>query len=250
MSPSTPASASSAPRVGLTSFALKIIAIVGMTANHAAYVFYPYLPFEARCIMFAVGGLTFPVMAFLLVEGYRHTSNLRKYAGRLFVFALVSQVPYGLFLAHEGNVLFTLLLGLGALYLYDVMRNRALFWLACTAIAAASAFCNWGVLGIVMIVMIRALPDRRQQAALPALTAVLAAGLPELSAYAATSDLVHVPFALYALAGCTASIPLLLGYNGLRGRPMKYFFYAYYPCHILVLGLAKGILFGDWTLGF
>ena len=55
---------------------------------------------------------------------------------------------------------------------------------------------------------------------------------------------------LYPLLGCTATIPLLLAYNGSRGRPMKWLFYAYYPAHILVLGLAKGLLLNDWTLGF
>ena len=63
-------------------------------------------------------------------------------------------------------------------------------------------------------------------------------------------DLVHLPFMLYAFVGCTGAIPLLLSYNGRRGRPLKYFFYAYYPAHIFVLGLAKGLMFSDWMLGF
>ena len=247
---SGPAGARPVERGGLSSFALKIIAIVGMTLNHAAYIFYPYLPFEAQCIMLAVGGVTFPVMAFLLVEGYRHTSNIRKYARRLLVFALVSEVPYWLFLSHEGNVLFTLLLGLAALYLYDRMERRAAFWLAFAVIVAASALCDWGVLGVVMILMIRAIPDRRQRVVYPILVPVASMGLPRASALMSTLDLVHLPFMLYAVIGCTAAIPLLLSYNGRRGRPLKYFFYAYYPAHILVLGLAKGLLFGDWSLGF
>lgn len=248
--PSEPAGACGAGRDGLSSFTLKIVAIVGMTLNHAAYIFYPYLPFEAQCAMLAVGGVTFPVMAFLLVEGYRYTSNIRKYAGRLFVFALVSEVPYWLFLSHEGNVLFTLLLGLAALYLYDHMEQRAVFWLVFAAIVAASALCDWGVLGVIMILMIRAVHDRRQRVVYPVLVPVASMGLPRLSALMSTLDLVHLPFMLYAFVGCTAAIPLLLSYNGRRGRPLKYFFYAYYPAHILVLGLAKGLLFGDWTLGF
>lgn len=239
-----------AGRAGLSSFALKIVAIVGMTFNHAAYIFYPYLPFEAQCTMLAVGGVTFPVMAFLLVEGYRYTSNIRKYAGRLFVFALVSEIPYWLFLSHEGNVLFTLLLGLAALYLYDHMEQRAAFWLAFAALVAASGLCDWGVLGVIMILMIRAIADRRQRVVYPILVPIASMGLPRASALMSTLDLVHLPFLLYAFVGCTAAVPLLLSYNGRRGRPLKYFFYAYYPAHILVLGLAKGLLLGDWTLGF
>lgn len=246
---SSPTASDPAP-AGLSSFALKIIAIVGMTMNHAAYIFYPYLPFEARCALFAVGGVTFPVMAFLLVEGYRFTSNIRKYAGRLLLFALISEVPYWLFLSHEGNVLFTLLLGLMALYLYDHLEQRAVFWLAFAALVAVSATCDWGILGVIMILMIRALPDRRKRVVYPILLPIAATGLPRLSLLMSTLDLVQVPFMLYAFMGCIAAIPLLLSYNGRRGRPLKYFFYAYYPAHILILGLAKGMVFGDWTLGY
>lgn len=250
MHASTAPAPPSEDRAGLSSFALKVVAIVGMTMNHAAYVFYPYLPLEAQCVMFAVGGVTFPVMAFLLVEGYRYTSNIRKYASRLFLFALISEVPYWLFLAHEGNVLFTLLLGLAVLYLYDRLENRVLFWLAFAAITAVSATCNWGVMGIVMILMVRVVPDQRQRVVYPVLVPVAASGLPRLSELMSTLNLVHLPFALYAFVGCTLAIPLLLAYDGSRGRPLKYFFYAYYPAHILVLGVAKGLLFGDWTLGY
>ena len=129
---------------GVSSFTLKVVAIVGMTFNHACYIFYPYLPAEALLLLFGFGGLTFPIMAFLLVEGYHHTSNIKRYAGRLLAFALVSQVPYGLFLAHNLNVLFTLLIGLGILYLYDTMESRGGFWLAAAALVTAKRACATG----------------------------------------------------------------------------------------------------------
>lgn len=234
---------------GLSSFALKVVAIVGMALNHSAYIFYPYLPTEALCVMFAVGGVTFPVMAYLLVEGYQHTSNVRRYGIRLFVFALISQVPFWLFLAPEGNVLFPLLIGLAALYLYDHMKNRVAFWLVFAALTALSIHCDWGILGPLIIIMMRAIPNRRQRIILPLLLPIVGYGLPALSDFVATLDLVDLPFALYPLIGCTSAIPLLLAYNGSRGRPMKWFFYAFYPAHILILGLAKGLLLNDWTPG-
>ena len=253
---STPSSISAAapsamPRRGVSSFTLKVVAIVGMTFNHFCYVFFPYLPTEALCVLFGFGGLTFPIMAFLLVEGYHHTSNIKRYASRLFVFALVSQVPYGLFLAPTTlNVLFTLLIGLGILYLYDHMEHRAGFWLAAAALTTISALCDWGILGPLMILMMRTIDDRRQRVILPLLVPILGNGLPALSDFLASFDATLLPFVLYPLVGCTATIPLLLAYNGSRGRPMKWLFYAYYPAHILVLGLAKGLLLGDWGLGF
>lgn len=242
--------AAAAQNRGVSSFALKLVAIAGMTFNHGCYIFYPYLPVEALSLLFGLGGVTFPIMAFLLVEGYAHTSNVKRYGLRLLAFAFVAQVPFWLFLAHEGNVLFTLFLCLVALCLHDRMENRALFWLAFAGLTAASALCDWGVLGPIMTLMMRVLPGRRERIVLPILLPVLSSGLPYAMQLFATLDLVNLPFALYGLVGCTLAVPLLLAYNGTRGRSMKWFFYAYYPLHILVLGLAKGLLLNDWTLGY
>lgn len=245
----SPSATTAASRAGLSSFVLKVVAIVGMTANHACYLLFPgALPVEAACVLFTIGGLTFPIMAFLIVEGYRHTSNVRRYALRLFVFALVSQAPYWLILSHNGNVLFTLLLGLITLYLNDRMQNRVAFWAAFLAIVAVSALCDWGVIGVVMIFMMRVLPDRRERVVLPVLLPVLAVGLPALSEFATTGELFALFNALYAFVGCGLTMPLMLAYNGQRGRPMKYFFYAYYPLHIVALGLIKWALLGSLLL--
>ena len=168
-------------------------------------------------MLFGFGGLTFPIMAFLLVEGYRHTSNVARYARRLLVFALVAQVPFGMFLSPGLNVLFTLLVCLGLL-----------------------APC--------MVMVLRVVSDQRRRIAYSALLPIAANGLPALEQLLAMPSLQNLAFALYPLVGCTATIPLLWAYNGGRGRPMKWFFYAYYPAHIAVLGLAKGLLLGDWSI--
>ncbi len=235
---------------GLSSFVLKVVAIVGMTCNHAAYVFAGHLPFVGECVLFAVGGVTFPVMAYLLVEGYRHTSNVKRYALRLAAFAAVSQIPYALYLASNANVLFTLLIGLGLLYLDDHASSRAWYGAGVVAGTLVSLVCDWGFLGIVMIVLFKYLQDQdgRQgraslgAVALPVLVAVVSLSVPALGEVA-LSGLYALPALLYPLVGCSASIPLLAAYNGRRGKPMKWFFYAYYPLHIAVLGIAAQLLF-------
>ena len=251
-SPAAASPAADAPHAGpgITSFTLKVVAILGMTANHFCHVFEAQLPLEAVCVLYGFGGLTFPIMAFLLVEGYRHTSSLRRYAQRLLVFALVSQVPYGLFLGTNLNVLFTLLIGLGLLHLNDSLRNRAAFWLVALALVAVSALCDWGILGPVMIMMMQVLAPRRQRVVYPLLLPILGYGLPALAELVAAPGLALLPEVLYTLVGCSAAIPLLLAYDGRRGRGMKWFFYAYYPAHILALGLLRGLIFGDWTFVF
>ena len=99
------------PMPSVTAFALKVAAIVGMTCNHIANVFGSELPEGAMVALYSLGGLTFPIMAYLLCEGYRHTSSVRRYAERLAVFAVVSQIPYSLLFGATGNVLITLLIG-------------------------------------------------------------------------------------------------------------------------------------------
>lgn len=237
-------------RRGVSAFALKVAAIAGMTACHVGVLARELLPWWAYCLCEALGGLTFPIMAFLVSEGYRHTSNCRRYACRLAVFAVLAQVPYGIFfeplelalgdqvvrLPFTGNALFTLLVGLGLVAGYDRMRNRPAFWAFAALGVAGSVLLDWGVLGPVMVLMGHVLDEGWRRRALPAVLAVAALGLPALGSVLA-GDLSALPEALYAFVGGTASAALLLAYDGSRGRSLKWFFYAYYPLHIAIIGL-------------
>lgn len=77
----------------------------------------------------AIGRIAFPIFCFLLVEGFLHTRNVKKYLVRLFIFALISDVPFDLaFFAEIGlnhqNVFFTLFLGVSALACIDYVRHK------------------------------------------------------------------------------------------------------------------------------
>ncbi len=252
-----PARAPRGTRPGMSGFALKVIAIVGMTADHAGIIFEDALPFPLACALQALGGLTFPIMAFLLVEGYRHTSSVRRYATRLLAFAAVSQVPFSLAFPPEsvslgslvltppvtGNVLFTLALGLALLWAHDHVRPRAAFWaLACLAVAASSVL-DWGIIGPVMVLAIGLASPGRARALMASAIPACALGIPALGAVLA-GDVSQLPAALYGLVGCTCAGVALALYDGSRGRPMRWFFYAYYPAHIAALALAHALLLG------
>ena len=233
---------------GITSFALKIVAIIAMTCNHAAYIFYPHIPFEPRCALLAIGGITFPVMAFLLVEGYVHTSNLRRYGERLLAFALVSEVPFWLFLGHEGNVLFTLLGGLVMLWVVENVENLWLRTVLVLAICAATWVCDWGAVGPVLVLLFYMLRERPGGILLAMLLPIgmgLYSTLGHFVDALAEGSWRNLPFVLYYAVGNTAAIPLLMAYNGQRGRSLKWFFYLYYPAHIAVLGVIYLLVFGD-----
>lgn len=219
---------------GISSFALKITAIVGMTCNHASWIFSDVLPFPLYSILSGLGGLTFPVMAFLIAEGWRHTSNCRRYLMRLAVFAVISQIPFWMFLSHNLNVMFTLLIGLGLLHAYDHMKNKPAWGAVAVAGTLASGFCDWGIIGVPMILIAGLLPTLRDRALYSALLPCAAFGIPAILALV-SGNMEAVPTLLYALGNGAAGL-LLSRYNGQRGLPLKWFFYVYYPTHIIVLG--------------
>ena len=233
------------PRGGIDAFTLKIFAIVGMTLDHIGIVFGQWLPLWAQSALYALGGLTFPIMAFLLCEGFRHTRSKGKYALRLLVFALITQIPYMWALMSQLNVMFTLLLGLLALMVMEKVKNPLLSGLVAIVFTLASLVCDWGVMGVPMVLIYYYVQDKKMKPIMGALIPVMYMGANGL--YALTMGYMEVlPQLLYVFVGCVLTIPLLANYNGQRGRPMKYLFYAYYPLHIAVLGLLRGLIFGYW----
>lgn len=184
-------------------------------------------------LMRLFGRLAFPIYGFLLVEGFVHTRNIKKYAVRLMVFAVVSEVPFDM--AFNGsllefrynNVFFTLLLGL--LLLWGIRlaekaeqagHNRALAILClglCTAVAAELIGCDYGGAGVFMVLVMWMLREKHA-----------------LSYGAGVAVLTWFTGAWNELAALTV-LPLIVLYNGQRGKPMKYVFYWFYPVHLLVL---------------
>ncbi|NLC03985.1 MAG: TraX protein, partial [Tissierellia bacterium] len=91
---------------------LKIIALISMVIDHYGAIFQSGID-----IYRIIGRLAFPIYAFLLVEGYTHTRDVKKYGRRLLIFALVSELPfdlafYGKLSFTHQNIFFTLFIGL------------------------------------------------------------------------------------------------------------------------------------------
>lgn len=262
-------------RFGTSAFVLKIAAIVGMTCNHVANVFCTNMPDGAAILLYSLGGVTFPIMCYLLVEGYLHTSNLRKYAFRLGVFAVISQIPYSLLWGATPNVMWTLLVCLGLLWAYDNLEKRWQFWLITAVAYVATAPFDWGGVGIVMAVMFYLLRGQKNGIAIGMLIPLVATGIGPIcqliEIYAAygispLAELVamfdlnaetaaiflslpdagnHIPqagflvanfsFLGYSTIGFGLATLLLYSYNGTRGKPLKFLFYAFYPAHLIVI---------------
>ena len=107
----------------MSSFVLKIIAIISMVFDHVGDACIKHLS-----AMNLIGRLAFPIFAFQISEGYYHTKNLKKYFLRLFLFALISQIPFMLFMstytnAFSLNIFCTLFVGLLAIFIHDKVCN-------------------------------------------------------------------------------------------------------------------------------
>ena len=102
----------------MSSFIIKIIAIISMLFDHTNDVFIGHLS-----VLNLIGRIAFPLFSFQLVVGYTYTHNIKKYISRMFIFALISQIPYSLFIHiytgtyFELNIFFTLATSLICMYI-------------------------------------------------------------------------------------------------------------------------------------
>ena len=244
----------------MSALALRIIACLTMLLDHLGYL-YGITPLRI------IGRISFPIFLFLIVNGYRHTSNRFLYALRLGVFAVLSQVPFSLFTngsnwITKGNVLFTLLICLVCIWISDAMdRNRLLRRLSLLPMIAAFGLYSFGAFssdyGAKAIIMATVFFAFDRNTAGDKL--LLAIGM-LISLY--YNYIISCMKQLYVLAqGGQAVLPSLsrwdslqifgllslvfiLTYNGKPGiRPrtkagaklMQYGFYAFYPLHMLLL---------------
>ncbi|MDO4523221.1 MAG: TraX family protein [Eubacteriales bacterium] len=239
-------------KLSLNGSQLKMIAIISMMVDHTgAAVIGPLrtlLPEDFERLaslcrtcyphMRSIGRLAFPIFCFLLVEGFFHTRNVWKYVGRLALFALVSEIPFdyalkgGLFVPGSQNVYFTLLIGMlvmiGVAYVDRLPRDR--FWkpylyLAAVLLIVAAGLYSAKLLntdyrhkGVFLIMVLYFLHmDHRVQTVFGAIA---------------------ISWEVYGPLGF---IPVWF-YNGERGRQHKYFFYWFYPIHLMILGILRHLV--------
>ncbi|MBR3811513.1 MAG: conjugal transfer protein TraX [Agathobacter sp.] len=197
-------------------------------------------------LMRDIGRMAFPIYCFLLVEGFLYTKSVAKYAVRLFMFALISEIPFDLAIGGEwwqkdhSNVFFTLVLGLFTIWgisyiekyygrwkdkLSNPILSQFLAGMAGIVVVAATGILaenvlnsDYGIGGVVAIAVMYLLRNKRE--------AAYAMGVLVLTIFCGDSEIL----ALFMLL-------CIMNYDGTRGKSMKYVFYVFYPLHLLVLGL-------------
>lgn len=208
---------------------LKTIALLTMIIDHYGAIFQPNI-----IIFRIIGRLAFPIYCFLLVEGYHHTSNVKKYAQRLLIFALISEIPFDLaFYGKIGfvhqNIFFTLLIGLAAIYFIDNKDGKYKFDSTLVIIAAAvlatilkTDYLFIGIIYILSFYFTRNQPKKKRLA----IVAVIMI-LTNLSAGWLQQFSVLALMAVY----------LYNNEQGVKNKLLQMSFYIAYPLHLLIFYL-------------
>ena len=237
---------------GLSGAVLKWVAIVTMLIDHigAAFLKGMYVSRQYRwgtgffsrefyVALRIIGRLAFPIFCFLLVEGLCHTRSRWKYLLRLAIFALITEIPFDLefqrtwWTMRYQNVFFTLAFGLFACAAWEWLTKgndlkchplRALAAMLIAFAACGAAYIlktDYGALGVLLILVMYFLREK------PWARDLLGIGVLYLLVLVGGSHWIEMLGAL--------SFPLFHLYNGKRGRQPKYFFYIFYPAHLLLL---------------
>lgn len=208
-----------------------------MLIDHAGILLFP-----GAAWMRIVGRLAFPLYAFCIAEGFRHTRSRGKYFLRIFILGAACQIVYyvaagdtliGILIAFSLSILYMWLFDETKTALRERKKSRYALLTACVAaLAALWLLCqfveiDYGFFGVILPVLISLFEDRRAR------LCAMAMGLIVLCVDTAS---VRQWFCLAAL------IPAAL-YNGQPGRHrLKYFFYIFYPAHLALLQLIAWVV--------
>lgn len=228
----------------INGYTLKMIAIITMLIDHigaftlgGGLLYQDYIQsnpilFEILKILYTVmrqiGRLAFPIFCFLLVEGFIHTKNVKKYALRLLLFAFISEIPFDLAIGgsffdfNQQNIFFTLFIGLVVMIIASRVEGKVFLQLVVFTVGMLAGYVlnvDYSFMGIFLLEILYFFRFHRRSQVLSGAVSVL-----------------------WEPAAALSFIPIWF-YNGERGRSMKYFFYWFYPVHILILAVINMIFF-------
>lgn len=235
----------------LTQDAIKYFALLAMLLNHIAKIFLQpgTLLWE---VFTAIGYFTAVSMIFFLVEGYWYTHSKKGYLARLLIFGIISEIPYCLAFTQNGiirfcglNMLFTLSLCFCLIWVMD-QSTRRWFKIVFSILAlAVSLLCDWAVLAPFYTLLFYWAKGSEKNTRLAFLSAMILFGVRKfVEALSLFTIEQSALFAALSMAGMgAAAVCILYLYNGKRsekGRTFsKWFFYLFYPLHLLILGLIR-----------
>lgn len=221
---------------------LKYMAFLSMLLDHVNNALItPYLDgkgplLHVSNVLSILGRVAFPLFMFFLVEGFFKTRSRKKYLINLLIFGILSEVPFDLFTSRElfnknwNNMMFTLALSLATIWIVDEIKGR---------LEKKSKALWYGVSVLVVAFMCAVAMffslDYDYHAIIVAYLFYL---FYEKPLYGAALGYLSIIKELYSVLGFAAT----LTYNGERGKQYKWLNYAFYPVHLLILGLLRVVL--------
>lgn len=221
---------------------LKYLVIVAMLIDHIAWAFVPTASLLGQ-VMHFIGRLTGPTMAYFVAEGYHYTRNVKKYVLRLGIFALISWIPFSYFeygkIGLQFGVIYTLFLSLLGIWLWDKGNcAKPVKILGIIGLCILSLFGDWPIFDVLYALFLfvyRNSPKDKWMA------------FCIITLFCCADIFFARPWwgALFQFG--IFMVPLLIQfcYNGESGskKPVhKWFFYVFYPAHLLVLGILRWVV--------
>lgn len=242
-------------KMDLSAAALHILAMAFMLMDHLWATLLP-----AQEWLTCVGRIAFPIFAFMAVEGYFHTHNLKKYLLRMLIFAVISEVPFDLmyggtwFYPVHQNVIWTLMMGLVGIHLMETVRKKksTFVYILVSAIVVilggllgTLSMVDYYGIGVLTVFIFYFFRQRKwwcllgQMLALYWVNVELLGGLMyPIRLFGMEFELCQQGLALLALL----PIWLYRGRQGYHSKPFQYFCYAFYPIHMLVIVLVLNFI--------
>lgn len=231
---------------------LKLIAMAAMTVDHVTWAVFPgYRTDWYIILLHIIGRMAAPIFWFFVAEGYHYTHDIKKYALRLFLFAVISHfaynfafgipfVPFRTTVFNQTSVIWALALGLVSLSIVENPEIKQWQKTIFIILIAVIAFCaDWSSIAVLAITDIGTNRGnfKKQMTRMMMWVAV----------YAVVYSVFISPVYGIVQMFTVLTIPLLKMYNGERGKSknMKWLFYVYYPLHLVICGIIRIALNGN-----
>lgn len=257
-------------RKGISQEGLKLIACLTMLIDHIGYeLIYPLYSsisivrsadtaaadtlYNIYYLCRMIGRIAMPIFAFLLVEGFHHTRNRKKYVLRLALGALLSEIPYDLVISgrmfwQQQSVMVTLLLGILALMAME--RCRSLAWKPVAmlpfALLAEILMADYGWAGVVLVALFELSRD------LYGRNLIRTGGMIVLFHYMSSYILQIGNFSIPMQVLGVLSMLFIANYDGrklTKSKAVQWGFYLFYPVHLLLLWAIGQMLTGVYMVG-
>lgn len=239
-------------RFDLSSAVLHILAMGLMLCDHLWATVIP-----GNEWLTCIGRIAFPIFAFLLVEGYFHTRNLKKYALRLLLFAVISEIPFNLmyssspFYPFHQNVIWTLLIGLWLIHLNEKSRSNGKLPVRILTIIGTmllgvvlgfATFTDYNAAGILTILVFYFFRGRKWWCYAGQLTGMYYINFEMLRGLVYEIPLAGRIIVLPQQGLAILALVFIWLYQGRKGYSSKWFqilCYWFYPTHMLLLWLIR-----------